>query len=263
MERTISIVNLLQDEAEMLPLVVPSYASLRPPRLKEWVVVDDGSTDNSRQVAEELAHEFGLPLIWICNKMTSWSVQRNLGIELCSGDFILNLDADMAFTGNLASLLDQGYFDSNDVWDFYVYYMRQDMHHYCVRSSTGYSTRMIKNCGIRYRYDAHEQPEAIKAGPVKTTLPHNANGIAKAYCPHVAILECSLLGSDEALLRRGRRVQVWYEALKARGLPPGDDYRYVNAKHSSHPIAPLHEQFRNAIVTLEDARRHGWGLPHV
>jgi len=256
--RTVSIVNLLKDEAEMLPLVVPSYAAIRPPRLKEWIVLDDDSTDNSRQVATDLAEEFGLPLVWVRHTMLNWADQRNRGLELASGDFVLNLDADMAISGNFVWLLDQGYFDAHDVWDFPVKYMRQDMWHYCVRSSTGVSTRMLKNVGIRYVGLAHEQPEAIAAGPVKTQLAYTRTRIDKAICPEVCIFECSLLGTDDSLRQRGERLKRWAREMTERGIPPGAPERYVRAKHSTYPIAPLPDPLRTYVVTLDDARRNGW-----
>lgn len=265
MSRSISVVVLIKDEIDMLPLVMPCYASLQS-ALKEVVFVDDCSTDGSKEKAHEIAAKFArMPIVWIEHEMRRWDEQRNIGLDAATGDFILSLDADMGFTGNLVWLLDQGYFDKADVWDFSLYYCRGDIYHYDIQS-TGVggiynrTTRLIKNVGVRYIGAAHEQPEAY-TGPRKTDLPicRQGNGLpTRDYCEEVWLFEWSYLGPDDVLLERGRRLERWREEMTARGIPPPPHDRYVKFKHSDAPMQEVPPQIRVYIPTMEDAIGH-WG----
>lgn len=83
---TISIVIPTKDEKYHLPLLLESIReqSMQP---EEIIVADAGSTDNTRQIAEEygcVVVEGGMP-----------GVGRNRGAEQVTSDLILFLDADM------------------------------------------------------------------------------------------------------------------------------------------------------------------------
>lgn len=265
MSRSISVAVLIKDEINMLPLVMPCYASLQT-LLREVIFIDDGSADNSREEAHRIAAKFRhMPIVWIERKMARWDEQRNAGLDAATGDFILSLDADMGFTGNLAWLLERGYFDSADVWDFSIFCCRGDIYHYDVMSTGkggryNRTTRLIKNVGVRYVGAAHEQPE-IYSGPRKTDLPicHQSNGLpTKGYCKEVWLFEWSCLAPDNVLLERGRRLERWRQEMTDRGIPPPAHDRYLKFKHSDAPIKEVPQEIREYIPTMEDALKH-WG----
>ncbi len=71
-------------------VVAQSYSNF------EIVIVNDGSTDNSREVAEELIGRFPDHQIKLINQKNSGqpAITRNRGIEAAAGSYILPLDAD-------------------------------------------------------------------------------------------------------------------------------------------------------------------------
>jgi len=62
--------------------------------IREIVLVDDGSIDDTAAVASAVAHELDLPLIMLRAEFCSSGAARNLGIRRAQGDFIYFLDAD-------------------------------------------------------------------------------------------------------------------------------------------------------------------------
>ncbi len=67
-----------------------SYKSL------EIIVVDDGSTDNTKEIAEH----YGKNILYIHQENSGVSSARNRGLEVAKGDFIAFLDADDYLTEN-------------------------------------------------------------------------------------------------------------------------------------------------------------------
>lgn len=249
----------------MLPLVMPCYASLQD-ALQEVIFVDDGSVDGSKELAHEIATQFRhLPIVWIDHEMERWDEQRNIGLDAATGDFILSIDADMGFTGNLLHLLESGYFNRADVWDFHLLYCRGDRYHYDVASGYrwNWTTRLIKNCGVRYQGAAHEQPDRY-GGVSKTNIPSVKAGIlpVKGRCEDVLLFEWSYLSPDDKLLERGYRLDRWREFMTARGISPRGPNAYYAFAHSNAETEKLPDQVCTMIPTMNDALKH-WGKHSV
>lgn len=60
----------------------------------EWIVVNDGSTDRSREVLEGYAQRFGGRLVVVDQPNSGQTVAKNTGLARARGEFIAFLDAD-------------------------------------------------------------------------------------------------------------------------------------------------------------------------
>lgn len=62
--------------------------------LKEVILVNDGSTDHSLQIAEEFAGKYPEETILISQENKGLSVARNVGLEKAKGEYIYFIDSD-------------------------------------------------------------------------------------------------------------------------------------------------------------------------
>src|SRR5205085_563501 len=99
------VISPVRNEAEHLPLTIRSMAAqtIRPTK---WVIVNDGSTDQTRQIAEEAAKTY--PWITVVNRSDRGYRKAGSGVvdafyagfqlvEQLQYDFLVKLDGDMSF----------------------------------------------------------------------------------------------------------------------------------------------------------------------
>ena len=100
----------------------------------EIILVDDGSTDDSGAIADELVHAFSLSplasrlqLRVIHQSNAGLSAARNTGIAVAEGDYILFVDSDDYLQPNvLGTLLEQAERDNLDVLRFRYQNVREN-----------------------------------------------------------------------------------------------------------------------------------------
>jgi hypothetical protein len=220
--QTISVNTICQDEAETLPYMLHCVERVLLPFLKEVVIVDGGSEDETVAVAESYMDR--LPIIILHRPYDSPGVQKNFGLERCTGDWVMGFDADNVVTSNFATLFAAGAFNSKTVWDMVAHELVVDEYHHDPASLGGPTTRFWKNI---YRYEQlwHEQ---LKYKPEE-----------KAFCSEVAILEHALLQTPEKLLQRGERWQKWASTLSQFGPGPGGPRRYIDGEKEARGRATL------------------------
>lgn len=84
----VSVIIPCYNHGHYLPVAIESVLHQTHSAV-EIIVVDDGSTDNTRQVAQRYAQ-----VKYISQKNKGLSASRNTGIKNCSGDWVIFLDAD-------------------------------------------------------------------------------------------------------------------------------------------------------------------------
>lgn len=98
MNPKISIITPCYNQGHFLTETVESALQSEYPKI-EIVIINDGSTDNSRQIAEDLTEKY--PNVSLLNQPnTGVAAARNAGIEFASGKYILPLDGDDLISPN-------------------------------------------------------------------------------------------------------------------------------------------------------------------
>lgn len=100
----VSVIIPTYNYAHFLPEAVHSVLRQRADNLDvEIIVVDDGSTDNTPEVARTLRRD----IVYIRQEKSGVSTARNVGIQKARGDYVVFLDADdVLMEGVLANHLD-------------------------------------------------------------------------------------------------------------------------------------------------------------
>src|SRR5437762_12506780 len=93
---TLSVVIITYNEEQNIGRTLASVAGLLRELGGEIIVVDSGSTDRTREIAES----FGAKVF--VEEWKGFAAQKNSAIEKASGDWILSLDADEDVSAELA-----------------------------------------------------------------------------------------------------------------------------------------------------------------
>ena len=83
------------------------YESLLQQKNKnfEWIVVDDGSTDMTESVMEEIISHSGLTIRYIKKENGGKHTAHNTAVSVANGEFFLCLDSDDILAGNATDLI--------------------------------------------------------------------------------------------------------------------------------------------------------------
>ena len=92
---TYSVVIATYNRAADLRETLQSLAGLRPDGPWETIVVDNNSTDSTRQVVEEAARTFPAPLRYLVEREQGRSPALNAGIRAATGEVIVTTDDDV------------------------------------------------------------------------------------------------------------------------------------------------------------------------
>jgi len=95
-QATVSIIVPTYDRATLLPRALDSIVAQT---FNDWeiVLVDDGSTDNTGDVAAEYGERLNDRFLFIRQPNQGASAARNAGIDACGGRFVAFLDSDDEF----------------------------------------------------------------------------------------------------------------------------------------------------------------------
>lgn len=120
MAKTISIIVPLFNRAELVGETIQSVINQTYPHW-ELIIVDDGSTDGSKEVVEKLAGREGRVKLFCRTGLCKGApVCRNQGVDLATGDYVIFLDSDDVLAPwNLQQRVE--YMESNPDIDFAVF----------------------------------------------------------------------------------------------------------------------------------------------
>jgi glycosyltransferase involved in cell wall biosynthesis len=69
----------------------------------EVIVVDNGSTDKTKQIADDFSKRFTSLNLKVFDRGPERSAQKNFGVRLSKGEYFIHLDADMRLSENVIS----------------------------------------------------------------------------------------------------------------------------------------------------------------
>ena len=105
----ISVAMITFNEEKILKKTLESVKNL----VDEIVIVDSGSTDATKKIAEEFGAKF------YYESWKGYGPQRNLAIEKCKGEWILNIDADEEVSEELKNKILEIISDENTTKEIY------------------------------------------------------------------------------------------------------------------------------------------------
>lgn len=209
---------ILQDLNELVSVITPAYnceqfirhtvecVAQQTIKVKEHIIIDDGSADNSLQLLNELKQRY--PYLVVLSQINSGAgVARNLGISHATGKYIAFLDSDdswaptkleqqIGFMENAHVLLSYGDYEEIDGLT------EQLLHRYQLPDSLNYR-QLLNGCPIGC-----------------LTVAYNQQALGKRYMP---------------LVRRGQDWGLWLAITKQNVVArkyPGCLARYRMVKTS-------------------------------
>jgi len=219
----LSVNIICQDEEETLPYTLHCVESVLQPVLENVVIVDGGSVDGTLGVIEEYASR--LPITLVQHPFDACGWQKNRGLELCKGRWILDLDGDMTFTSNLAEVFSSGYFEVADAWNFGLFFTVVDPYHtFDFSNLCGPSLRLFRS-KFRFVKGFHQDIDSPRSCTDK-----------------VYVFENSHLQTQVGLLKRGQRWQGYDKKVQEAGPSMGESWRYLETEFwgraNNVPIPP-------------------------
>lgn len=195
----------------------------------EIVIVDGGSVDNTLWIINCYKRN-GANIKLIENPMPDiFSQQRNLALANCTKDWILSIDIDETYSGNIRDLIfdirNDKYNDING-FVFPTAHLIKDQFH-MVNDGGDIHIRLFRNLpDIKYVGDVHEM---LYLGGL--SMIHNRDQCKIIEMANVALKHHSLLKSDEELLVKGKRYMRWAEKSTSLGIVIDNEYWFINSKN--------------------------------
>ena len=111
---TISVVICTYNRSQSLRQILSSLVKMEVPGDLSWevIVVDNNSSDDTRDVVREFASAYPLDIRYLFEGKQGLSNARNKGLEAAAGDIVAYLDDDVIVDGNWLSAVQKAFNDS-------------------------------------------------------------------------------------------------------------------------------------------------------
>lgn len=175
----------------------------------EIIVIDSGSTDQTRQVAE--AHRAQV----FDRRFDNFSAQKNAAIEKTTGDWILLIDADERVTPELKEAILQAVQTPGSAAAFRLTRINQIFGGLLRHGASGLDQpiRLIQRGRARYEGLVHEQLQVDgSVGTLQGDLHHITYQTLDEYYRKFNLF--STLDAQEMLRRRGKKPSFWAMMLR-------------------------------------------------
>ena len=229
-EQRISSLTICQDEQEyILNMLMFLKEVVRP---DEYVIVDGGSKDFTITVIEQFAEKWNLNLKLIQNPMPdSFSEQRNIALDACSGDWILHIDADETYSESIKTLIGSvksGGYSQIFGFVFPTAHLIKDQFH-MLDGGGDIHLRLFRNDrNTWYVGDVHERI-SWDGKPIINGI----EGFNIIPTNGIALKHYSLIKGNEALILKGKRYVKWLERSREAGIPLTDENHFISARDNA------------------------------
>lgn len=116
----ISILTPTYNRGNLLKKLYDSICEQDSKAQVEWLIMDDGSTDNTNQVVEEFIRENKIVIQYYNQPNSGKMTAINNLVEKASGDLIVECDSDDYFSKGAFEVIEQAYEDTKNREDIYA-----------------------------------------------------------------------------------------------------------------------------------------------
>lgn len=137
----------------------------------EWIIIDDGSEDNTKKVVEKFVIENKIKIKYLYQENLGKMTAINMGMEEVTGEIIVDCDSDDFFTDNAFKIIEQNaskLFENEDIYalcllkedlfgnisgrEFPINYMRSTMFDLYFKQDIQGEKILVFNANIRKKY---------------------------------------------------------------------------------------------------------------
>jgi glycosyltransferase involved in cell wall biosynthesis len=225
---------LTYNEEELVQYALESWLHIAPV-LSKLAIVDNGSTDATLEIVHRFMGQLPIELIRYDTDRHHGHM-RSLALSHLPEGWVLYLDSDETWTGDMLSWLQSGKMEEADQWEFFKYSTIQDREHY-TEGGNGPSRRLFRyRAGVGFPQEIHTEP----LGPGLNRLYGTGDGGPFLF-DHTA---CK---SQEALWAKGFRYQ-WAQGVP--GIGPIHEYigRVQNA-YAANNVVKLPQRVLDLVFT--------------